>query len=74
VPCSSCNGVGSVRQFHTPTPPPHTHTHHSIANPAYKGIWVAPDIDNPDFKDDDKLYVVKDLKYVGFELWQVSAG
>lgn len=32
---------------------------------------MAPDIDNPDFKDDPKLYLLKDLKYIGFELWQV---
>lgn len=43
-----------------------------IDNPKYKGIWVAPDIDNPDFKDDPKLYVQKDIKYIGFELWQVG--
>ena len=45
---------------------------HRIDNPKYKGIWVAPDIDNPDFKDDPKLYVLKDIKYIGFELWQVG--
>lgn len=45
-----------------------------IKNPAYKGIWVAPDIDNPEYKHDDKLYNYKDLKFVGFELWQVKAG
>jgi len=45
-----------------------------IDNPKYKGIWVAPDIDNPDFKDDPKLYLLKDLKYIGFELWQVKSG
>lgn len=45
-----------------------------IDNPAYKGIWVAPDIDNPDYKPDPLLYNYKDLKYVGFELWQVKAG
>jgi hypothetical protein len=53
-------------------------THHAqlcrIDNPAYKGIWVAPDIDNPEYKHDDKLYLQKDIKYVGFELWQVKAG
>lgn len=47
---------------------------HRIDNPAYKGIWVAPDIDNPEYKHDDKLYLQKDIKYVGFELWQVKAG
>lgn len=45
-----------------------------IDNPAYKGIWVAPDIDNPEYKHDDKLYLQKDIKYVGFELWQVKSG
>ncbi len=44
-----------------------------IKNPAYKGVWVAPDIDNPEYKHDDKLYNYKDLKFVGFELWQVGA-
>ncbi len=42
-----------------------------IKNPAYKGIWEAPDIDNPEYKHDDKLYQFKDSKFVGFELWQV---
>jgi len=37
-------------------------------------VWVAPDIPNPDFKNDDFLYLFKDLKYVGFELWQVKSG
>ncbi|KAF6251358.1 Calreticulin family-domain-containing protein [Scenedesmus sp. NREL 46B-D3] len=45
-----------------------------IDNPAYKGIWVAPDIDNPEYKHDDNLYLQKDIKYIGFELWQVKAG
>jgi hypothetical protein len=61
--------------------PPKTKTHHkkkkhhnSIPNPKYKGLWEAPDIDNPDYKPDASLYVHKDLKYVGFELWQVKSG
>ena len=45
-----------------------------IKNPAYKGKWVAPDIPNPEYKHDDNLYLLKDLKYVGFELWQVKSG
>lgn len=45
-----------------------------IANPAYKGKWVAPDIDNPDFVDDLSLYnVVNNNGFVGFELWQVRS-
>ena len=43
-----------------------------IKNPKYKGIWVAPDIDNPDFFEDAELYnFVKSNSLVGFELWQV---
>lgn len=45
-----------------------------IDNPDYKGKWEAPDIDNPDYVHDDSLYHYKDLKFVGFELWQVKAG
>ncbi|GFR39621.1 hypothetical protein Agub_g85 [Astrephomene gubernaculifera] len=45
-----------------------------IKNPDFKGIWVAPDIENPEYKHDDTLYNFKDLKYVGFELWQVKSG
>jgi calreticulin len=45
-----------------------------MKNPAYKGKWVAPDIPNPEYKHDDNLYLFKDLKYVGFELWQVKSG
>lgn len=45
-----------------------------IKNPDYKGKWVAPDIDNPDYVHDDTLYNFKDLKFVGFELWQVKSG
>jgi len=45
-----------------------------IDNPDYKGKWVAPDIPNPEYVDDDALYNYKDLKFVGFELWQVKAG
>lgn len=45
-----------------------------MKNPDYKGKWVAPDIPNPDYKHDDFLYLFKDLKYVGFELWQVKSG
>lgn len=45
-----------------------------IENPEYKGPWKAPMIPNKEFKDDPKLYVVPEIKYVGFELWQVKAG
>jgi len=45
-----------------------------IDNPDYKGIWEASDIANPDYVPDETLYKFDDLKYVGFELWQVKAG
>jgi len=45
-----------------------------IANPAYKGEWVHPEIEIPDFVDDDQLYAFESNAYVGFEVWQVKAG
>ncbi|XP_074578025.1 calreticulin-like [Curcuma longa] len=45
-----------------------------LKNPNYKGKWKAPLIDNPDFKDDPYIYAYSNLRYVGFELWQVKAG
>jgi len=45
-----------------------------IDNPNYSGEWVHPMIANPDFVDDPNLYLYKDNKFVGFELWQVKAG
>ena len=51
-------------------------TQKSIANPAYKGQWEHPTIPNPDYDATgaDELYKFDDLRYVGFELWQVKAG
>lgn len=45
-----------------------------IKNPNYKGKWEAPEIDNPEYKPNPQLYAFNDLKFVGFELWQVGAG
>ncbi|CAN1262134.1 CRT3 [Linum perenne] len=45
-----------------------------IKNPNYKGKWRIPYIDNPEFEDDPDVYVVKPIKYVGIEVWQVKAG
>ncbi|KAG9444650.1 hypothetical protein H6P81_015990 [Aristolochia fimbriata] len=45
-----------------------------IKNPNCKGKWKTPWIDNPEFEDDPDLYVLKPLKYVGIEVWQVKAG
>ncbi|KAF3784727.1 Calreticulin-3 [Nymphaea thermarum] len=45
-----------------------------VKNPNYKGKWRTPWIDNPEFEDDPDLYVMKPVKYVGIEVWQVKAG
>lgn len=45
-----------------------------IPNPAYKGPWMVPKIKNPDRFIDDKIYILKDIAGVGFDLWQVKAG
>ncbi|CAG7900103.1 unnamed protein product [Brassica rapa] len=49
-----------------------------IKNPNYKGKWKNPWIDNPGmlfkFEDDPDLYVLKPIKYIGIEVWQVKAG
>ncbi|XP_015886601.3 calreticulin-3 [Ziziphus jujuba] len=45
-----------------------------IKNPNYKGKWKIPWIDNPEFEDDPDIYVLKPIKYVGIEVWQVKAG
>ncbi|KAL8159223.1 hypothetical protein V2J09_000760 [Rumex salicifolius] len=45
-----------------------------IKNPNYKGKWRTPYIDNPEFEDDPDLYVMKPIKYVGIEVWQVKGG
>jgi calreticulin len=45
-----------------------------IKNPNYQGTWHPPQIDNPDYTPDFEIYRFDDLKYVGFELWQVKSG
>merc|ERR1711953_1199204 len=45
-----------------------------IDNPDYKGKWVHPEIDNPDYTPDDKLYLYKDIGAVGVDVWQVKSG
>jgi len=44
-----------------------------ISNPAYKGKWVHPEIDNPDYQPDEHLYRYTDIGAIGFDLWQVCA-
>ncbi|WMV31701.1 hypothetical protein MTR67_025086 [Solanum verrucosum] len=45
-----------------------------VKNPNYKGKWKTPWIDNPEFEDDPDLYVLRPIKHVGIEVWQVKAG
>jgi len=45
-----------------------------IDNPNYKGEWIHPMVPNPDYTPDSNLYLYKDNKFVGFEIWQVKAG
>lgn len=43
-------------------------------NPNYKGKWEAPQIENPDYVHADDLYHHPNIKFLGFELWQVKSG
>merc|ERR1711925_49137 len=45
-----------------------------IDNPAYKGEWIHPEIDNPEYTADDNLYKFEDIANIGFEIWQVKSG
>merc|ERR1711865_215441 len=38
------------------------------------GEWEAPQIDNPEFKDDDTLYSFDSFAFVGIDVWQVKSG
>jgi len=42
-----------------------------IPNPAYKGKWIHPEIDNPEYQPDENLYRYTDIGAIGFDLWQV---
>jgi len=45
-----------------------------VKNPAYKGKWVHPEIANPEYVEDNEVYVRGEMGAVGFDLWQVKAG
>ncbi|OAF69792.1 Calreticulin [Intoshia linei] len=45
-----------------------------IKNPDYKGPWVHPEIDNPEYVFDDSLGRFKDLGVAAIEIWQVKSG
>ena len=43
-----------------------------MKNPAYKGKWVHPEIDNPDYGADSEIYAYDDFGRIGLDLWQVT--
>ena len=43
-----------------------------MKNPAYKGKWVHPEIDNPDYAADSEIYAYDDFGRIGLDLWQVT--
>merc|ERR1712060_588858 len=45
-----------------------------ISNPAYKGVWEAKKIANPEYVDDNEIYSFADFGFIGFDLWQVKGG
>merc|ERR1712227_67471 len=47
-----------------------------IDNPDYKGPWVHPEIDNPEYNPDDAKDIGKYAENckIGFDLWQVKSG
>ena len=42
-----------------------------MKNPAYKGKWIHPEIDNPDYAEDNEIYAYSDFGRIGLDLWQV---
>lgn len=45
-----------------------------IDNPDYKGKWVHPEIDNPEYTPDPSLYAYDSFGVIGLDLWQVGRG
>merc|ERR1712198_693135 len=45
-----------------------------IDNPDYKGAWVHPETDNPEYEEDKSLYSYDSFCGIGFDLWQVKSG
>merc|ERR1711920_5885 len=43
-----------------------------MGNPAYKGEWVAKQLENPEYVEE--VYAFDDIGGVGFELWTVNKG
>ncbi|KAF8366416.1 hypothetical protein PRIPAC_84245 [Pristionchus pacificus] len=44
---------------------------HTPPCPPYDlGKWIHPDIENPEYTPDDKLYLYESWGAIGFDLWQ----
>lgn len=41
-------------------------------NPAFKGKWVHPEIDNPEYTADAEIYKYDSIGVLGLDLWQVG--
>ena len=39
-----------------------------------QGVWVHPEIDNPEYTSDPNLYKRDEVCAIGFDLWQVKSG
>lgn len=39
-----------------------------------QGVWVHPEIDNPEYSADSNLYLKEEVCAIGFDLWQVKSG
>lgn len=39
-----------------------------------QGVWVHPEIDNPEYSPDTNLYFKEEVCAIGFDLWQVKSG
>lgn len=42
-----------------------------IDNPDYKGVWIHPEIDNPEYAPDSNIYAFDSFGVLGLDLWQV---
>nr|KAF6273489.1 calreticulin [Myotis myotis] len=45
-----------------------------IDNPDYKGTWIHPEIDNPEYSPDSSIYAYENFAVLGLDLWQVKSG
>ncbi|KAL7212291.1 hypothetical protein ACSBR2_015047 [Camellia fascicularis] len=72
MPSFHATASSSSADLHRSANVPEPQSLYKIKNPNYKGKWKTPWIDNPEFEDDPHLYVLKPIKYVGIEVWQIE--